>query len=229
MSIDELFIKHGSDKSSQYHNYSPVYEKLLEPLQSAPIVLLELGIGGYHFVDRGGGDLKAFSTYLPYALILGIDIYQKTFLNVKDRIETYIADQNDIEFFANLRSKVGDFDIVIDDASHINPITIKSFEIIFPMVKSGGTYVIEDVHTSYWWEIATDGTDFKGGLPDIHDSVSVIEYFKNLIDCSLNREDYNKEFSRYWETKGGGGSINKLQPEIESITFHNKMIVIKKK
>jgi len=40
----------------------------------------------------------------------------------------------------------GPFDIIIDDASHISPLSIRSFEILFKLLKRGGIYVIEDLH-----------------------------------------------------------------------------------
>ena len=38
----------------------------------------------------------------------------------------------------------GQLDLVIDDASHLYTETKKSFEILFPLLKAGGLYVIED-------------------------------------------------------------------------------------
>lgn len=231
MKLDDLFNKYGSDKGSNHHNYSPHYEKILEPLKSHPINMLILGIGGYQYEDRGGGDIKAFCEYLPYSLIDAVDIYPKVFLNKKDRVYTHVGDQNDEELFKRLRDMVGGWDIIIDDASHINSKTIKSFEILFPMLKNGGYYIIEDVHTSYWWEIASDGTDFEGCVNGKGNSV--IEYFKKQIDISLNEKEYFPEYTK--TIKASFTDIIPLQSspytnkDIESIQFFNKMIVVKKK
>ena len=43
-----------------------------------------------------------------------------------------------------------EFDIVIDDASHVNTHQIAAFGHFWPLVRPGGWYVIEDVHASYW-------------------------------------------------------------------------------
>ena len=41
-------------------------------------------------------------------------------------------------------------DFVIDDASHMYPFTKKSFEILFPLVRPGGIYIIEDWAWNHW-------------------------------------------------------------------------------
>ena len=41
------------------------------------------------------------------------------------------------------------FDLIIDDASHQNELTIKTFENYWDMLKDGGVFIIEDLHCSY--------------------------------------------------------------------------------
>jgi len=67
--------------------------------------------------------------------------------NAADRIATYWStDQSDKE---RLREIVGEsfdgpLDLVIDDASHLYGPTKASFEALFPLLASGGLYVVED-------------------------------------------------------------------------------------
>lgn len=42
------------------------------------------------------------------------------------------------------------YDIIIDDGSHMVRHVIASFEALFPYLRRGGLYIIEDLHTSYW-------------------------------------------------------------------------------
>jgi predicted O-methyltransferase YrrM len=42
------------------------------------------------------------------------------------------------------RHGAGELDVVIDDASHLYAPTRRSFEILFPLLRAGGVYVIED-------------------------------------------------------------------------------------
>src|SRR5690606_32935288 len=53
-------------------------------------------------------------------------------------------------FILDICHRHGPFDLVIDDGSHKNAHMLKSLEMIFPHLKPGGLYVVEDIHTSYW-------------------------------------------------------------------------------
>jgi hypothetical protein len=216
MTLDKLFIKYGSDKSSLHHSYSSVYKELLEPLREKHISLLELGVGGYHFPDRGGGCLKAFRDYLPNATIWAIDKFEKTHLDMEKRIRVFKLSQDDEVGLKELCNEAIP-SIILDDASHQCPLTIKSFEILFPLLQPSGLYIIEDTHSSYWDEIATDGTNFGGGNhPD-----TTMNYFKALCDHNLNSEECK-----------GRIPFRDIEAEkfpIQSIQFYNKMIIIKKK
>jgi predicted O-methyltransferase YrrM len=46
----------------------------------------------------------------------------------------------------------GPLDLVIDDASHMYGLTKKSFEILFPYLRPGGLYIIEDWAWGHWNE-----------------------------------------------------------------------------
>lgn len=40
--------------------------------------------------------------------------------------------------------------LIIDDGSHIPEHQILTFDKLFPILLKGGTYIIEDIETSYW-------------------------------------------------------------------------------
>ena len=44
-------------------------------------------------------------------------------------------------------------------AAHNNRLTIESFRIIFPMLKSGDLYFVEDAHTSYYETQEYEGSE----------------------------------------------------------------------
>lgn len=205
MNLSQLALKHGSDKYG-HHSYTPIYERYFEPIRNQNLTLFELGIGGYHYPNRGGASLKMWYEYFPNALIIGVDIYEKAGLN-NDRTQVFRAGQDNPEFFNRLTKEVGSPDIIIDDASHINRLTIKSFEILFPLLKSGGIYVVEDCHTSYWEEN-------YGGSTDLLNGKTTVNYFKDLTD------DVNYNHIPGYEPK---------LREIEAIHFWEKMIFILKK
>ena len=73
--------------------------------------------------------------------------------DLKRRITLYKYDQgkeNDLISFTTEMEKKGiSFDIIIDDASHLMRDQQLTFKHMFPLIKKGGYYVIEDVHSSF--------------------------------------------------------------------------------
>lgn len=183
ISLDEIALRNGADKSSAHHGYCSVYSRYFEHLRREPIVLLELGFGGYHYPDRGGAGAKMWAEYFDRAIIITTDIHAKNSLR-HDRIVFYQGSQTDAAFLHSVVEKHGAPDIVVDDASHLSSLTIQSFAILFALLKPGGVYVIEDTHASYWNKDGFDGGDHPN---------STLNYFKHLTDC-LNPEHSGKVF-----------------------------------
>lgn len=175
--LDAIAIKSGADKSSHHHNYCEVYEHYFEHLRDQPITLLEIGFGGYHYPDRGGAGAKMWAEYLPNAQIITVDIHHKNSLG-NHRIHFYQGSQTDGAFLHSVIKKHGSPGIIIDDGSHNSPDVKTSFEILFPLLRAGGIYVVEDSHTSHW-----DAYGYGGGT---HEGTS-LNYFKRLTD-HLNAE-----------------------------------------
>ena len=141
-SLDQIAIECGTDKSSLEHNYTPYYEAHFERIRNLPLKLLEIGI------DKGYS-LKMWSEYFPRALIYGLDIKPLQHLN-SVRITALQGSQADPDFLNTLNSSFGPFDIIVDDGSHFNAHMRVSFDSLFPLLKSGGTYVVEDLYCCYW-------------------------------------------------------------------------------
>jgi cephalosporin hydroxylase len=150
--LDEMALDHGTDKSSKHHDFAIIYDGYFSKWKDeADIILVELGIGGYHYADRGDESLRMWREYFKKASIVGIDIHYKNRMNLPD-VYTFQGSQDDAAFLYDVIGKVGTPDIIIDDASHVNALTIQSFKILFQILSPGGYYVIEDAHTSYWKE-----------------------------------------------------------------------------
>ena len=142
MNLDQLAIKYGSDKSSQGHGYTKYYAQHLEPMRTSSLHVLELGV-------REGWSMAMWHDYFENSQICGIDndeegLCPKSFS--EDRISFERGSQDDSSFLNGVCDEHGPFDIIIDDCSHISPLTIQSFQILFPRLKSGGIYIIEDLH-----------------------------------------------------------------------------------
>lgn len=211
MELDALGLFFHTDKSSEHHNYLHVYESYLLPYRDKNISLIECGVGGYQYPDRGGESLRMWHGYFPYGKIIGIDIYQKENI-INGRTEFWQGSQTDKHLLSTIIERESNAygRVFIDDASHSNPLTIKTFEIVFPLLKSGDIYFVEDVHTSYWEKYGYNGN------PEPGKGVTAMNYFTFLCH-QLNYETLLPEYA------------NEFAGMIEFIHFYKEMIVIKRK
>ncbi|WP_089157691.1 class I SAM-dependent methyltransferase [Micromonospora sp. NBS 11-29] len=180
--LEDLAVRFGSDKWGSTHWYTPHYTRHLQPWRDEPVRLLEIGIGGYRDTGYQGGSLHMWQRYFHRGLVFGVDIIEKKVTG--SRIRTFRGDQNDPEFLSRLAADHGPFDIVIDDGSHINGHVLTSFRTLFPLLRDGGLYVIEDLQTSYWAKF--------GGSPDGSGAErTTIGMLKELID-DLHHQEHRR-------------------------------------
>jgi len=166
----------GTDKWGS-HWYTQHYQRYFAPFKNKRLNVLEIGVGGYDNKNRGAASLRMWKAYFRKSQIIGIDIYDKTRLS-EPRIDVRHCDQTDAEALRRLAREYGGFDIVIDDGSHLNDDVIKTFQILFPLLRSNGIYAVEDTQTAYWptW----------GGGTKAQNSIA---FFKTLVD-GLNHVEY---------------------------------------
>ncbi|MBO0731450.1 MAG: hypothetical protein J2P57_19490 [Acidimicrobiaceae bacterium] len=182
MSLTELAREFGTDKWGR-HRYTPHYEQHLRHLKTKRFTLLEIGIGGNVKEGVGGASLRMWKWYFPQAQIVGLDLYDKSFVDAP-RIRTYMGSQADADVLERIVEKEGVPLVVIDDGSHRPPHVLETFRILFPMLPNGAIYVIEDTHTSYWprW----------GGDTDRDSKTTTMGLVKQLVD-GLNYEEFLDE------------------------------------
>jgi len=65
-------------------------------------------------------------------------------------LRTLAGAAGDTQFLDAMSRELGPFDIIIDDGSHMSHHIIASFNALFPHVRPGGIYVVEDLATAYW-------------------------------------------------------------------------------
>ncbi len=213
--LSELAIQHGTDKWG-HHYYCDIYQQYLDKFKDQPITLLEMGFGGYEFPDQGGGSMKMWADYFtnPAAQFFVSDIYEKNMNGFDSRIGFIHTEPFVPPTIPNIVTlKKIHPDIIIDDASHNSNDIIYSFNGLFPTLKSGGIYVIEDTQTSYWEVEQYSGCADLRGEP----KSSTMNYSKHLVDC-VNLE--------YLPDKS---LVPEFAKEILSIHFYEKMIFILKK
>lgn len=177
MNLKSLMKQYGTDKLDLHH-YDSDYEWHFKPLRDKKLTILEIGIGGYEYIDLGGESLQVWQDYFPFAEIHGLDIIVKD-LSLGDRIHIWCGDQNNPKYLVNLIKNIGTPDIIIDDGSHIQDHIFTSFFTLFPLLREGGIYVIEDLATSYSIQY--------GGSPQEPPTIRLIQ---GMID-SIHRETFN--------------------------------------
>tara|TARA_B100000519_G_scaffold155287_1_gene136593 strand:+ start:428 stop:1147 length:720 start_codon:yes stop_codon:yes gene_type:complete len=198
----------GTDKFG-FHDYTPLYSNHFKLLRNKKIKLLEIGVGGYKNPDYGGNSLRMWKKYFKKGEIYGIDIFDKSSLEEK-RVKIFKGDQSDKLFLSKVIKEVGNPDIIIDDGSHKNDDVINSFKYLFPKLKKGGLYVIEDTQTSYLNEYGGDNKNIKA-------SFTTMNFFKNLVD-HVNEKELRKKLTSNFEPL----------IKIKEIHFYNKIIFLVK-
>lgn len=151
--LQQIGEKYQTDKAIT-HFYCDNYEKYLAPLRYTEITILELGVAG-------GASIRMWREYMPFAKVFGVD-------NNPDCIGEGIfnGDATDELFMQGVLEEIGEVDILIDDSSHIGWDMIKIFEFMFPKIKSGGYFVLEDTHVLYnaHYEQGSGAFNFFTGL-----------------------------------------------------------------
>lgn len=145
--LSRMAVLNGTDKFG-YHCYTPNYHKLFHRWRDRALKILEIGVGGYQDEDRGGQSLATWRDYFPQGEITGIDI-QKKVLDFGPRVAIRQGSQVDADFLAAVVAERGPFDLIVDDGSHRNEHVVETYRILFPTLKPGGIYVVEDVQTSF--------------------------------------------------------------------------------
>ncbi|MER6912308.1 hypothetical protein ABT354_11605 [Streptomyces sp. NPDC000594] len=185
--LNELTSRYLTPKWGSLHWFTPHYDRHFAPYRDEEVRVLEIGIGGYRHPQWGGGSLRMWKHFFHRGLIHGLDIVDKSHAD-EQRITTLIGDQNDPDRLAEIAAEYGPFDIVIDDGSHINEHVRTSFHALFPHVRTGGLYVIEDLWTAYW-------PGFGGDRDPARSGATSLGLLKSLVD-SLQHEELPAEPDR---------------------------------
>lgn len=133
--LHELGLKHGTDKAT-YHGYCAFYEQHL-PARHACSALLEVGV-------KDGASLRMWRDWYHLARVVGVDI------NPPLAIAGCTVLQMDATMPIVRELLPGPWDVIIDDGSHRTLDQQTTFELLWPTLRPGGWYVVEDIHTSWW-------------------------------------------------------------------------------
>ncbi len=206
--------------SDKWDHYFDIYERHFRRYKEIKhLKLLEIGV-------QNGGSISTNRIYFgASAKIYGLDIDPKCKIIEKDgpADRIFIGSQSDKDFLEKVIEEIGgSFDVIIDDGSHQQEDMISTFQALFPHLRDGGTYIIEDTHTVYF--------------PDHQNSLSglnVYDYFKALTEKLtldfINPEHRRNRFTLPIASRGSTYDTgNRMTKAISGIHFYNSMIVIEK-
>ena len=115
------------------------YCRTLRLLDGPPRRILEIGV-------KGGASLELWKAMFPDAQVYGADIAPPTGRR-SEGITVLPADQGQPETIAAIGERLGPFDFVIDDGSHVGRHQVTTLHALLPHLSPGALYVIEDTHT----------------------------------------------------------------------------------
>ena len=150
--LTDLADRYGSDKGSTKHRYTELYQMLFLPYRRRAVTFLEMGllIGGPEHgasADRATADLpsvRMWLEYFPKGRIHGLDVSDFSWFH-DDRFTFHRCDMDARQNIAAAATGMPAFDIIVDDASHASHHQQFGFLELFPKLKPGGLYVIEDL------------------------------------------------------------------------------------
>lgn len=124
------------------NGFVPAYSELGSKIGPEGHVL-ELGV-------REGTSLLMWKELFPDGLVAGVDNDAEGESRWPEGTVEIRASQDSQEMAdaARAASRTG-YDLIVDDASHVGELTAKSFSLLWPMVRPGCWYVIEDWHLGY--------------------------------------------------------------------------------
>jgi hypothetical protein len=200
--LEDLFRRHTGRMVTKWRHYFEVYERHLGAFRGRPAVILEFGV--WH-----GGSLQLWRRWFgPQARIVGVDVRPECARFQEPGTDVVIGDQADPATHRVLRERYGAFDVVIDDGGHTMAQQATTLREIYPALRPGGVYIVEDTHSSYhpYW---------GGGL---RREGTFIEMAKAMID----------------QQYGWFGPIPGLVPDEITRTafglhFYDSMVVIEKR
>lgn len=154
--MSDLADRYGSDKGTitahsmlyAAHGYAEVYDRVFRPFTREPVTLLEIGLhtpSVYTGTPVDAPSLRMWSEYFSAATVIGFDRNDFSDVVIPGTIILRGNQSSRADLQACMRTAQEGFGIVIDDGSHQSSHQQISLATLFPAVRPGGLYVIEDL------------------------------------------------------------------------------------
>jgi hypothetical protein len=114
-----------------------------------------------------------WSEYFPNAKIVGLDINEECLQHEEGAISVRIGDASNPGFLFDVIHEFGRPLVVLDDGSHRWDHQIQALQVLFPVLRPSGFYVVEDLDTSFAAHLAQ--APFEG-----FSAISAFDYLSML-------------------------------------------------
>jgi len=189
--LNFLFEYFNSDKGEKYinqythpskkdnikitaHGYSKFYENSFFEFKNDKVNILE--IGSFY-----GNASAAMFFYFKNAKIFGADINPDMFNYTSKRMTSFFVNSSSISSIQNnILDKNIKYKIIIEDASHMLKDQIISLFYLFPILESGGYFIVEELDFPEKREDMRIGQEF----PDL----------KSILKNILKEQDFNSKY-----------------------------------
>lgn len=219
---------YSNDPVTKPLRYYEIYDQVLREEQLSPKAILEIGI-------YEGESTRALARRFPDARIIAIDLELKKidfsgYCNV-----TYVqCDQTDsakLKAICDAHFPDG-LDLVVEDASHIGHFSRVTFDAVFPSLRSGGLYIVEDWGTGYWANWVDGGSFSEPKVPSSVGQIAttipshhygMVGFIKSLVDYTAvddiisHRSISQGGVSRLAIAAGRVGILRKLVGRLPSV------------
>ena len=194
------------DKKIIAHGYAKIYEKYLKERKDEYLNIIELG-------SFYGNASAAFYFYFKNSQIYSADINPDMYLYRSKRLKNFFTDTSSrTSIEKNILSRNIEFDLIIEDASHMLKDQIISLFILFKNLRSGGFFIVEEIDFPEKREDMRVGQEF----PDL----------KKILNKIINKENFNSKYINENEK-------NYFLENFDTIKFYtgniNEIAIIKKK
>lgn len=196
----EFFATNKDVIVHKWHHYIPLYDRYFSSFRGQKIRFLEIGVSK-------GGSLQMWRKYFgDDAIIFGIDINPdcEKFNGLAGQVR--IGSQTDEIFLESVVKEMGGVDIVLDDGSHHMEHIPATLKFLFPHLRYGGIYMIEDLHAAYWKR-------FGGGY---RAKINFFGFLMDLVD----------DMHHWYHTKGLKQAV--ISKDCSGIHIHDSIVVLEK-
>ena len=200
--IEQLASQFGTDKRREHHKYTDLYAMLFDPLREVVENITEVGVLYGHSVPM-------WLDYFPRATVHAIDrsasalTAAREFLNASGhtlrRVRLLLGSSKDPKALERFGIAHGTMDIVIDDGDHSPAGQERTLLTLWPIVKPGGYYIIEDMATGANRHSGLyDGKlEKSGSVPMVHNpSAAAYSILSNnhaiFVDTAVGHPSFRK-------------------------------------